>query len=80
MDSILTASECRALGYNNAREALDQAGGMGLAEAVDAYGQNLLDTLGENGVRDGDPVIIEATSAFLDLLHERGVTHKPHGF
>ena len=77
---MLTASEARAIGHENAATAIDQAASYdGIENAIDSYGQNAGDTLMELGVKDGDPVIDEMQRAFLEVLTKHGITHKPHG-
>lgn len=71
---MLTPSKSRALGFNAAAEAIDQADVYGGPEAAaEAYSQNLFDTLGELGVKDGDALIHDAAEAFRDKLRAHGV-------
>ena len=77
---MLTAREARAIGHDNAATAIDQVASYdGIEDAVDSYGLNALQTLGELGVKDGDPVIDETVRAFLAVLTKHGITYKPHG-
>lgn len=77
---MLTPSEAREIGHANAASAIDQAASCdGIEDAVDSYGLNALQTLGELGVKDGDPIINQTVDAFLAVLTKHGITYKPHG-
>lgn len=77
---MLTPNEARDIGRANAASAIDQVASYeGIEDAVDSYGLNALQTLGEMGVKDGDPVINQTVDAFLAVLTKHGITYKPHG-
>lgn len=77
----ITATKARDIGTSNASAAIDQVSSFdSLENAIESYGLNALQTLGELGVKNGDKVIDETTRAFLAVLAKNGISYKPHGF